>query len=62
MIPHDIRPMMCRLFPFIPVPVYSDTSNGIHAELVLMVARCPQWRVFGEMHNQAKEEFNGKKD
>jgi Fe-S-cluster containining protein len=58
-LPYDERPQVCRLFPYVTVPFYTDVEEGARDELVLLVGRCPQWRAFGELYEQTKEEMNG---
>jgi len=55
--PYKVRPLMCRLFPWLSIPVYTDTVEDVHNELVLMVSRCPKWQEFGERYEQIKEEL-----
>jgi Fe-S-cluster containining protein len=60
--PYDERPLVCRLFPWVSVPFYTSTKDDAMNELVLLVGRCPQWRVFGELYEQTKEELNGSEE
>ena len=57
---HAERPFACRLFPFIPVPVYDDEVAAVHTELFLAVKRCPNWLMFGKHYKEAMEELHGK--
>ena len=62
-IPHDKRPMMCKIFPFIAIPVYTDIRQEAHLELFLHTARCPNWKAFGDNYEAIKQEFeNGSKE
>ena len=58
---YDDRPLVCRLFPWVSVAFYTDVEDGARDELVLLVGRCPQWRVFGELYEQTKDEMNDSK-
>jgi hypothetical protein len=61
-LPYPERPQVCRLFPWVSVPFYTDTKDGAVNELVLLVGRCPQWKEFGELYEQTKEEMNAEKN
>lgn len=61
--PYEKRPLVCKMFPFLPIPIYQDDIKDIHYKLLLDVERCPQWRAFGDNYDTAKEEFeNGRKE
>ena len=57
--PHGSRPLMCKLFPFIPIPTIgpNDADNKV---MLLLNLRCPNWELFGHNHDEAmKEYYNG---
>lgn len=56
-VPHEHKPMVCKLFPFMAVQVYSDKKDESHWELVLLVNRCANWKAFGDNYDTAMKEF-----
>lgn len=48
---YEDRPIICRLFPFCPVPC----SDGW--VLPMYVSECEHWRHFGEQYKEAEEMF-----
>ena len=53
---YEDKPLMCRLFPWIAVPILNDLHKDAHNDLLLTM-RCPQWRAFGENYESAMKEF-----
>lgn len=56
-IPYAERPMICKMFPYLPIPVYQDDIKDVHYKLLLDVERCPQWKAFGDNYDAAIKEF-----
>lgn len=60
---HDERPLMCRLWPYLLLPVYEDDAKDAHYKLLLDVERCPNWRAYGDDYDAVMQEFeNGRKE
>ena len=55
---HARRPLMCRIFPWMAVPVYGPDKEDIEVRLFLAAHECPHWKHFGDNYLQAKEEFD----
>ena len=60
--PYEERPLMCRIFPWVAIPVYHD-DYSVQPKLFLAAARCPQWKAFGDNYDVIRQEFeNGCKE
>lgn len=54
--PYEERPLMCRIFPWVAIPVYQD-DYSVLPKLFLAAARCPQWKAFGDNYDVIRQEF-----
>jgi Fe-S-cluster containining protein len=50
-ISYDDRPIVCKLYPFMPVPTRTKGT------MLLLDLECPYWMVFGKDIEKAKEEL-----
>lgn len=56
-IPHDERPLNCRLYPFVRIKAYGENRQVVD-ELLLATKTCPFWRELGAKRDEAMEELN----
>lgn len=52
-IPHKSKPVICRLYPWIPY-----NFEGDEWELLLDVTACANWEVYGKKHVDVTKEFD----
>lgn len=55
---HEFRPLMCRLYPWVAVPLVGPLPEDTKVRLFLAADQCPHWKYFGDNYPQAKEEFD----
>lgn len=55
--PYAERPLICRLFPWMYIPVYTDANTEITYILALTAHRCPNWKAFSDNYDIVKKEF-----
>jgi len=51
-LPHDKKPVICRLYPWIPYNFENDDW-----ELLLDVSACEYWQTYGKTYEDVKKEF-----
>ena len=57
-LPYKNRPLVCRLFPFEPVPQRVENQDGKQEyDLLLAVGKCPHWKLFGMSYEKAMKEL-----
>ena len=54
---HAERPLMCRLFPFHPIPCTGPKDEDKTVVMMLNL-RCPNWKQFGDRIHDAEEEYS----
>jgi len=57
LMPYEQRPLLCKIFPWIAIPVYQDDIKDAKAQLFLSAGRCPQWKAFGDNYKEVLKEF-----
>jgi Fe-S-cluster containining protein len=55
--PYEERPLMCRLYPWIAVPILGTRQKDAYTDLLLYTTTCPQWKAFGDDYDIARKEF-----
>lgn len=55
-LPHEKKPLNCRLFPWLVVPIYGPLQKDVYNTL-LLYTNCPQWKAFGDNYEEARREF-----
>lgn len=50
------RPLMCRLFPFYPIPCTGPKEEDKTVVMMLNL-RCPNWKLFGPRMHEAEQEY-----
>jgi Fe-S-cluster containining protein len=55
------RPLVCKIYPWVPVLATADEQKEPIHKLMLDVARCEQWKAFGDYYAEFKQEYeNGR--